>query len=141
MMNTEELIQKIIDEFPEVQVMSIPVEYRSWRDIPDTWIETSDLLTFSNYSEDAMFFMPAYMCWALRNEPEGNSLVIDNIVHDLAEFGKCQNSELAWLNFKFKCNNHQKYAVLLFLTYLRDHSDYDLDSALINRAVKNWSVT
>ncbi|EJG2230338.1 DUF6714 family protein [Vibrio parahaemolyticus] len=140
-MDTEELIQKIIAEFPEVQVMNNPVEYRSWRDIPDTWIEASDILTFSKYAEDAMFFMPAYMCWALRNEPEGNGLVIDNIVHDLAEFGKCQSSGLAWLNFKFKCNSRQKYAVLLFLRYLRDHSGYVVDCVLINRAIKNWSVT
>ncbi|MCP4121135.1 MAG: hypothetical protein GY751_05230, partial [Bacteroidetes bacterium] len=129
-MNKDELIQQIVDVFPDEQEMHNPVEFLRWQEIPDSWIETSDLLTFSKYSEDAMFFMPAYMCWALRNEPEGNDLVIDHIVHDLTEFGKCQNSELAWLNFKFKCNSSQKSAVLRFLEYFRYHSDHLLDDEL-----------
>lgn len=63
---------------------------------------------------DYMIYVPSYMLWCVKNGDADGNLVCDRTISALAEFGRAKNAENR-LNFKFLCNDKQRFVVFSFL--------------------------
>lgn len=87
-------------------------------------------------NKDLFALVPRYMYWCSQSDDMA-SLVFDDTIRALAEYGRCKKPELAHLNFAYLCNRLQKQAVIQFLVWCL-HENSTLDATQIKRAIRNW---
>jgi hypothetical protein len=80
--------------------------------------------------------VPCFMLYCAKY-PEDDSLVAYFTVNALAEYGRAKDSDNDYLNFKFKCDDHQKDAVAAFLIWAKGAPNYE-DEDQIDRALRRW---
>jgi hypothetical protein len=105
--------------------------------VSDEFISNNTSVLWLKEDVDFMVYVPSYMLWCLKNKDDEGSLVFDNTISALAEFGRSKNPQMPHLNFKFLCNDRQKELVCRFLNWCR--SDLMLNyGEQLDRAIKNW---
>lgn len=105
--------------------------------LPDSFIEKNDDLMWLEGEIDYLVYVPSYMLWCIRNGEKDGNLVCERTISAIAEFGRCKNSELSHLNFRFLCRDEQRAVVSSFLVWASNNLEL-CDNEQIKRSIKRW---
>ena len=98
-----------------------------WSAVPDSAIEYENAALTAVTTSGLQFFLPAYMCWTLRN-PQSSSATVDNTIYRLADEG----TRLTARGF----STAQRQAVQSFLAWAAETSSVDSPAAQL--ALQYW---
>ena len=127
--------EKIAKAFSDVKSLSHNLEYDSWRDIPDGWLEKNADLFLYYSNEDELFLLPAFLCYLLRNFRSSHQHTIySHISGTLREYSK---SKVAGC-FKLSITNEQFFAIRAFIKHLRYNQPMNMDVEEWEKTLKDW---
>lgn len=100
-----------------------------WEDVPDSHIEECTTALCHVDPESWRYYVPAYMCWALRHFETSSSIVVDFTIYTF----KPSELDDSVLNYQMKryelLNKAQCKAVCRFLQYMANCNRADSDAA------------
>ena len=83
--------------------------------------------------------VPAYMLWCVARSADSANLIHDYTINSLAEYGRCNDSENPYMNFRFLCNAEQCKVVEEFLAWCK-HELLFIDEVQIERSLRHWAA-
>jgi hypothetical protein len=107
--------------------------------VSDEFISHNTSVLWLKEEVDYMVYVPSYMLWCLKNKDDEGSLVFNDTISALAEFGRSKNPQIIHLNFKFLCDDRQKKLVCQFLKWCRSDLLLIYEEQL-DRAIKSWEL-
>ena len=105
--------------------------------ICDEFIRSNEDVMWIKEEVDLAKYVPSYMYWVARNGVDENGLVSDHTLAALAEYGRCKDSSIKHLNFKYLCSLRQKEVVINFLKWCQTNLLIS-DGEQVSRAIKQW---
>ena len=105
--------------------------------VSDAFIEMNSDLMWLKAEVDLITYVPSYMLWCLAYKEKNGNLVCDHTIHALAEYGRANNPENNYLNFKGICNAEQIHAVKNFLLWCDENLEL-CNKTQIKRSLKYW---
>ena len=129
------VLEKIETAFSGVQSSDKSIEYCSWKQIPDKWIEENEKVFFYHSHPNAYFLLPAFLCYLLRNfESTLDSQIYMNIEGTLREYSKQKKEG----SFKLRLDNAQFSAIKAFIKHYLNNQPVNIDRESWSKILESW---